>query len=294
MGGSGRLPVMSIVIPTVGRAHQLANTLSALRDLDPATPPWEAIVVLDGPDPATSKVLHQARTLPLTIIELPPRGIGPAKNRGGEEARGELILFLNDDTRPHPECLLHHYRAQQTLGPCLTLGRVEWEPTQEITPYMAWLAPGGHQFNYARLCPEQPVCWDACWGPNLALPRAWLLDEPLDPGHPFPALEDTEWGFRQARRGRTIRYVPGAVAFHDHHYRGPSDFRRRALLTGQAGRHVARQHPELRRTLVWRPAAAALVRLLSMAYPGHWSRRYRWDLDYRLHVLQGLLTRERR
>lgn len=286
-----RSPAISVVIPTIGRSAKLASTLAAFRELDPATPPWEVIVVLDGPDPESSTVAHGHADLPLTVLEQPARGTGPARNRGGSAARGDLVLFLNDDTRPHPQCLSAHFHAQQRFGPCLTLGQNEWDPSREVTPYMAWLAPAGHQFNYRRLDPDQPAPWDACWGTNLGVPRAWLLDEPFDPHQTFPALEDGEWGYRQAHRGRTIRYVPQAIAYHDHHYGGPSDYRSRAVTSGKAARHVVRRHPELRWKLVWRPAATAMVRLVSMVYPGNWKRSTWWDLVFRLHMLCGLLLR---
>jgi len=284
-------PVISVVIPTVGRASKLDAALTAFRELDRATPPWEVIVVLDGPDAESRTVIQDHADLPIVVREQPAQGTGPARNRGSGAATGEIVLFLNDDTCPHPFCLQAHFLAQRELGPCLTLGRNEWDPSLEVTSYMAWLAPAGHQFNYQRLDPCHPVPWDACWGTNLGVPRAWLLDEPFDEDHCFPALEDGEWGYRQARRGRIIRYVPHAIAYHDHRYDGPADYRFRATSTGKAARHVVRRHPELRWKLVWRPAAIALARLLSMAYPGNWRRALWWDLDFRLHVLRGLISR---
>ena len=291
---SGDKPLLSVVIATVGRAEQLAASLTAYEHLDEATPPFEVVVVLDGPTPAARAVASVPRPFPIRLIEQPRSGIGPAKNLGAGHAASDYVIFLNDDTRPAPGCLLAHHQAQQRLGPCIVVGHVDWDPQQEITPYMRWLAPAGHQFNFRRLNPERQIRWDACWGAHLGLPRAWLLDEPFDSQFPFPSLEDGEWGYRQTRRGRPMRYVPEAICLHDHHYQGPTDYRPRARISGAATRYTVRRHPTLLWPLVLRPAAAALVSSVIAPWPGRWRRETLWDLDFRWNYVWGMLTPQRR
>lgn len=287
-------PLLSVVIATVGRTDKLTASLSAYERLDPATPPFEVVVVLDGPTPAARAVASAPRPFPMKLIEQPRSGNGPAKNLGAQHAAGDYLLFLNDDTRPAPGCLLAHYQAQQRLGPCIVIGHVDWDPQHEITPYMRWLAPAGHQFNFSRLSPKGKAPWDACWGAHLGLPRAWVLDEPFDPDFPFPSLEDAEWGFRQASRGRPMRYVPEAVCLHDHRYGGPSDYRPRARISGAATRYTVRQHPTLVWPLVLRPVAAAAASSVIALWPGQWRRATLWDLDFRWNYVWGILTPQRR
>lgn len=280
---------ISVVIPTVGRAAALEASLGGFAALDPATPPFEVAVVLDGEDPETKRVAETQRPFTVRVFSQARSGPGPARNLGAQAAAGDLVLFLNDDTRPHPRCLVAHAEAQRTLGPCVAIGRVEWDPERPVTDYMAWLAPGGHQFNYHRLDPDRPAPWDACWATNLAVPRSWVLDEPFDPAFPVIAIEDGEWGYRMTRKGHPARYVPDSVCFHNHRYDSPADFRPRARTAGAAARYVARKHPELLWTLVGRPAAAAKVRALSMLWPGNWRREMVWDLDFRWSYVIGML-----
>jgi GT2 family glycosyltransferase len=285
---------ISVVIATVGRAAQLEASLGAYERLVPETPPFEVIVVLDGDDPASRAVCERPRPFPVRVLAQQRAGNGPAKNRGAAAARGGLVLFLNDDTRPDPGCLAAHAAAQQRLGPCVALGRIEWDPAAEITPYMEWLAPAGHQFNFARLDPERPLPWDATWGAHLALPRRWALEHPFDPRFPYPSLEDTEWGFRVAQAGLEMRYVPEAVAYHDHLYRGPRDYRFRARVSGAAARHLALQRPALLWPLIMRPKLAAAVRAVSLLWPGSWRRETIWDMDFRCNLVLGMLQPRRR
>jgi GT2 family glycosyltransferase len=280
---------VSVVIPTIGRAGPLEATLEAFGKLDPSTPPFEVVVVLDGEDGATRQTAEQPHPFAVRVLSQGRGGPGPARNLGAQAADGELIVFLNDDTKPDLRCLAAHAEAQRQLGPCVAIGRVEWDPEKPVTEYMAWLAPGGHQFNYGRLDAERPAPWDACWATNLAVPRQWVLDEPFDPDFPVVAIEDGEWGYRMALEGHPIRYLPEAVCFHDHRYAGPADFRRRARTAGTASRYVVGRHPELLWTLIGRPTVAAKVRALLMLWPGNWRREMIWDLDYRWNYVLGIL-----
>ena len=287
-------PAVSVVIATLGRAEKLARSLAAFDALHPETPPFEVIVVLDGDDPATRAVAHEAHRFPLRLLEQRRRGNGPAKNLGARHATAPYLVFLNDDTRPDPGCLLAHARAQARHGPCVLVGRVDWDPAQEVTAYMAWLAPNGHQFNFSRLQPHGPVRWDACWGAHLGLPRDWCLVEPFDDAFPYPSLEDTEWGFRVAHAGRPMRYEPEAVSFHDHRYDGPADYRQRARISGAATRYTVRRHPSTLWPLILRPAAAAFASTLLALWPGWWRRDTLWNLDFRWNYLVGVMSRQRR
>jgi GT2 family glycosyltransferase len=284
---------ISVIIATVGRPDRLLASLNAYAGLDPKTPPFEVVVVLDGEDEQSRSVCRNS-TFPLRVLSQERAGNGPAKNRGVEAAAGELVVFLNDDTRPDPGCLAAHAEAQRRFGPCVCLGRVDWDPEAEITPYMRWLAPAGHQFNFSRLDPEKPLPWDAAWGAHLALPRKIAVDFPFARNFPYPSLEDIEWGWRLEQAGVPMRYVPEAVSYHDHLYRGPADYRSRARISGAAARWVGLRHPALVWPLIVRPSLAAAARLLTMMWPGSWRRQLLWDLDFRCNYVLGILQPRRR
>jgi GT2 family glycosyltransferase len=282
-------PDVSVIIPTLGRTSRLHATLQALAGLDRATPEFEVVVVFDGCDPNGAA---PTVTLPfrVTVLAQAHRGPGPARNLGAAAARGRYLLFLNDDTRPAADCLLAHHRAQTKFGPAAVLGRTEWDPESQVTRYMEWLAPNGHQFNFSRMTAGGQIPWTSCWSTNLSVPREWLKEHPFDPGFPFPALEDGEWAYRIARSSHALRHAPEAVCFHDHRYEGPGDFRLRARLAGAAARYVARRHPSLFWAVLMRPAAAAIVRTGSFLLPRPWDRRLVWDLDYRWNYVLGMLS----
>lgn len=282
---------VSVVVATAGRASKLVVSLESLAGVGAGTPPFEVVVVLDGEDPDSRRVVEKPWPFPLSVAAQPRRGAAAARNLGCRVARGPRVLFLNDDTKAHPACLRVHWEAQVTYGPVGVLGYTAWDPHTPVTPYMQWLAPAGHQFNFSRLQPYRAIPWDACWTTNLSVPRWWVLAEPLDEGFPGAAAEDSEWGYRLWRRGWEIRYVPDALCFHDHLYRGPRDFRWRARSAGAGARLVVGRHPELAWTFMVKPALAWAVRALTLALPGKGYRQKLWDFDFRWNYLLGMVRK---
>lgn len=90
------MPEVSVVIPTVGRPALVVRAVASvlaqtLRDL-------EVIVIVDGPDPATTAALAGIADARLTVLSNPVAlHAGPARNRGVEQARAPWVAFLDDD-----------------------------------------------------------------------------------------------------------------------------------------------------------------------------------------------------
>lgn len=85
---------VSGVLPTYDRAAALRVTLPSLltlRGLD------ELIVVVDGSTDGTVELLAEVRDRVRVVRQPCNRGVTAARNRGAEEARGEWLVFLEDD-----------------------------------------------------------------------------------------------------------------------------------------------------------------------------------------------------
>jgi glycosyltransferase involved in cell wall biosynthesis len=89
-------PELSIIVPTRDRPALLARCLDAL--LAQATQrEYEVVIVNDGGRLEATTQLDDPR-----VVVLATGGTGPARarNRGVEEARGDVLLFTDDDTIP--------------------------------------------------------------------------------------------------------------------------------------------------------------------------------------------------
>ena len=89
-------PLVSVVVPTRGRADLLAGCIDSIRAQTVGD--IEVIVVVDGPDPATTDFLSNVADDRLTFVTHPEsRGVSNARNRGIGVTTGLWLAFCDDD-----------------------------------------------------------------------------------------------------------------------------------------------------------------------------------------------------
>jgi GT2 family glycosyltransferase/peptidoglycan/xylan/chitin deacetylase (PgdA/CDA1 family) len=105
-------PSYSVVIPTYQRRDLVVSAVRALSRQDMTT--FEVIVVIDGSTDGTADALKSLDTpFQLTIIEQKNSGAAKARNRGAAVARGQIILFLDDDMEADPGIIRAHDEEYQ-------------------------------------------------------------------------------------------------------------------------------------------------------------------------------------
>jgi glycosyltransferase involved in cell wall biosynthesis len=240
---------LSVVIPTYQRPELLRRCLESLREQDLDAQRFEVVVVDDGSGDATSDVLATAASSNVVALTQ-PRNAGPAaaRNRGVQAAGGELVLFLDDDVAATSDLLATHLAIhQQHNDPRLgVLGRIDWDPTLTVTPFMHWLDTSGLQFAYDTWLREGPVDppYGAFYTANLSMHRELLVAEDgFDERFPYPAFEDIELAFRLTKRGFHLDYRPSARGFHTRAMalRG---FRARMRKVGESAELIRRAAPD--------------------------------------------------
>jgi glycosyltransferase involved in cell wall biosynthesis len=129
----------SVIVCTYNRAASLGRTLEALRhqsvreDME-----WEVVVVDNRSTDETNRVIHDfARSFPrIRYAYEAVQGLAHARNRGVSLARGDILLFTDDDVAP--ECdWLQRVLDDMTATGCDACGGFiapVWE-----TPPPAWL-----------------------------------------------------------------------------------------------------------------------------------------------------------
>lgn len=115
----------SIIVCTYNRAESLRDTLRALQALNAAPDrTWEVIIVDNNSKDHTRAVIEEVQhTWPLLRYAFEDaQGLSHARNHGIACARGEVILFTDDDVLPEPDWLevtlagLHEYGADACGG----------------------------------------------------------------------------------------------------------------------------------------------------------------------------------
>ena len=88
---------VSVMITTSNRLEELQRTLQMLGKLDPA--PDEVLVTADGCTDGTAEFLSPMPNVKF-VVNQPARGSVASRDRMIREARGELVLALDDDSYP--------------------------------------------------------------------------------------------------------------------------------------------------------------------------------------------------
>lgn len=96
--------MISVIVPTASGDRWLNLCLPAL-EAQTIGDPFEIIVVEDGAHGEAITKLSRQYPRMRVVRTATQRGFAAACNLGARESRGELIAFLNDDTRPHPDWL---------------------------------------------------------------------------------------------------------------------------------------------------------------------------------------------
>lgn len=96
--------MISVIVPTVDGDRWLEMCACAL-DGQTINEPIEVIVVEDGTRREVTARLSRQYPWMRVVRTNARRGFAVACNLGARESRGELLAFLNDDTRPHPHWL---------------------------------------------------------------------------------------------------------------------------------------------------------------------------------------------
>lgn len=225
---------VSVLIATRNRAASLHRTLNGLTgQLDPST--WELVVVDNGSVDETREVLSGYRNrLPLLPLFEPAGGKTRALNRALRSARGDLLVFTDDDVKPSGNWLpelrrasLAHPKAGVFCGPIVPLFS---------SPVPEWLQQ--HPFAgllFARFDPglrEGPLPPPLLpFGPNYAVRasavRKMAFREDLGPSGDSLLNDEIEFCKRLRRRREEFIFVPTAGV---EHYVRPEQVRLRWLL----------------------------------------------------------------
>jgi len=239
--------LLSVVIPTYRRPDALTRVLDALgRQAQP--PPFEVVVIDDGSGDGTLATLEALRpAYPFRFSTQANGGPAAARNAGVRLARGELVLFLGDDTVPEEGLLAVHAaaHAQERPDPVAVLGYTTWPAERRVSPFLHQINEYGLQFGYSLIRDPESVPFNFFYTSNISLPRELMMSAGLfDTTFPHAAWEDIEMAYRLTRAGMRIVYRPAAVARHYHDITFAS-FRRRQEKSGEAAAIFYAKHPEL-------------------------------------------------
>lgn len=115
-------PLASIVTPTRNRSAFLARTLTSYTQQRERG--FEVVIADDGSEDDTREVARSfASELDLRYIRRAPVGIAAARNAAIRSARGDVVIFADDDRVAGPSFVADHLAAHATGDRRLAVGR---------------------------------------------------------------------------------------------------------------------------------------------------------------------------
>ena len=205
---------LSVVTPTFNRKRSLKRLLAALDRQSVDTTRFEVVVVDDGSSDDTLASLNPADyRFSLRVTSQANAGPARARNRGIDEARGQLVLFLDDDVEPSPQLIEEHLRSHAAESEQLVvIGPLSSLP-HYAQPWVAW-EQAKIEEQYAAMIRGQLVpTFRQFWTGNASLAREHLVALGGFNAE-FLRGEDVELGARLHARGLKFRFNAAASVLH--------------------------------------------------------------------------------
>lgn len=217
-------PAATVIIPTYQRHQLLERSLGAVLAQDPSTPPYEVVVVDDCSGPETAEVVRRVAGSDPRVTYLRHdvnRGLSATRNTGVRAARGEIILFVDNDVVVESGYVAAHLRAHAEAGGerVAVLGNLKFPPevvgTSNYARYLQSRYLGGRTAGVlGRLRPDD-LHPRFLIGAVCSLHRADLLAVgPYDETIRYYGCEDHIFAQALHRSGVRIRFAPEARALH--------------------------------------------------------------------------------
>jgi glycosyltransferase involved in cell wall biosynthesis len=208
------LPI-SVIIPTLNRGDLLVQTIQDLLCQDPH--PLEIIIVDQTPEYSSeieAKITQLVKQNNIIYERINQKSASVARNHGIIKAKGDILLFLDDDIRaPENLCLNHflnylpphNYDGVAGCSPLPNQELVELFPPEYYLPVVGWMF---RPMAYANRIEsfDLPTC-------NASIKRSIALsvggfDENMK------RMEDTDFSYRIHIHGAKIIYDPEAKITH--------------------------------------------------------------------------------
>lgn len=242
---------LSVVIATYNRGALLERLLRQLAAQTLSPREFEVWVVDDGSSPPAREHLAGLELpYPFHLMEQENAGQAAARHAGALAARGEVLLFVDDDMQVGPDFLARHLDGHAGGERLVLLGRINPDPDLAGMPFFErWyadcLARRERGIREGRVTLDGSLLYTG----NVSMRRAdYLAAGGFDPA--LRQSEDCELGLRLEEAGVTFR-LGEATTLHGSDHTSLEQWRRRASRYGMNDVRISRKHPGSRKASPW-------------------------------------------
>ncbi len=236
-------PVVSVIIPTYNRKESLLRTLDSLARQTYPADRMEVIVVDDGStDGATS--LAWPGKLSGQMLKQAHAGATAARNLGAGQARGSVLVFMDDDIELEEEALLAGLRMLLSLERCILLGslRIPADGPEDSPSDTGSITAACQPYSLAE------VPFQNCMTGLLFVRQSDFVEIGgfQDPTGGWPNWDDVDFGYRATGAGyRLFRSTLVRATHWDHVSADLRSACDRWYRAAHAGARLFQRYPEL-------------------------------------------------
>lgn len=235
----------SLIVPTHRRTRSLLRLIKALQKQDIPAENWELVLVFDACNRRSVERIRQAgQNLPVPVrcLRHTARNAAASRNLGAEAARGECLIFLDDDMEPVSGFLRQHLRRR--IRRAVRMGYSKPRPIRnptwwQLNAQLWW----EDRFSEMRR-PEHRFSYLDMMSGNFSINRDFFQSVGGFDASISGRLEDYELGIRLIKNGARFEYSSGAQAWHEDRCDLPL-WLKRLTHEGRAHFRICALHPEL-------------------------------------------------
>jgi exopolysaccharide biosynthesis polyprenyl glycosylphosphotransferase len=209
------LPFVSVAVPTYNHAGILPQCIRAVLDQTYPADRYELIVIDDGSADGTPAVLAACESADPRVRFASQRNRGPAaaRNHGADLARGEILVFTDDDCVPERTWLAEMVRP--FLSSPEPIAGVKGAYKTRQGELVAQFVQAEFESRYRKLGRSAYIDFVDTY--SAAFRRDVFLQlGGFDTSFPKANNEDVEFSYRMEKRGHRMVFNPAAVVYHRH------------------------------------------------------------------------------
>lgn len=200
-------PTISVIIPHLNQPEHLSRCLASLKNQTEVNCPVEIIVVDNGSKTMPVDLCNHFANVRLDQASEP--GPGPARNRGIEISKGDILAFIDADCLADPNWIKAIHTVFENDQKIQVVGgdvRIAYKNADRLTMLEAYESIYAYR---QKMYIEQK---NFSGTGNLAMRRQ--VHEDVGKFAGIAIAEDRDWGQRATRKGYQIRYLSEMIVFH--------------------------------------------------------------------------------
>ncbi|MTI32486.1 glycosyltransferase [Xanthovirga aplysinae] len=235
---------ISVIIPTFNRSHQIQEILDALEKQ--SLKKFEVVVVNDGSTDNTKEKIEELRSsysFSLRVLNCKNGGRSVSRNIGAKAAKGELLIFYDDDTRPNPDSIRTHFEFHQQHNRAILDGPAYYDKSRYYDDFHYYRALIEHRWYGAKLgvSPKEKASIN---GPNFSISRTVFIEMGML-NEDLTDSEDFELAFRAVHQHNLTIYSDKRTWVYHDDYKNLEEYINRKYICSLSAREMIKKNPEI-------------------------------------------------